>query len=468
MSVTDNRGVFLCPVRNYASDMELDTLHASSITGAYECIKSALIGGVPAQRLPQVVDTVSEMLSVIEKGGRDAIAEYSRVLDGWGGGDLEMDAETLRRTGDTLKPELRAALEEGAERTGKFAAMQLKHLQDFEAEIMPGVVVGHQYVPVQRVGAYLPAGRFPILASAFMTVGVAKTAGVPTVIACSPPVSSTAGNPAVFYSAYLSGVDRAFVVGGVQALAGMAFGLLGEQPTDMLVGAGNAYVTEAKRQLFGRVGMDLLAGPSEVAVIADDSADPVLVAADLLGQAEHGPQSPAALVTTSRDLAAAVIAEVNRQLVTLSTREIAGAAWRDYGTVYVTEDNATAVELMDVLAPEHLEVITTDDDYFKKNLTNYGSLFLGPWSTVAYSDKGITGTNHVLPTGGGARSAAGLSVARFLKPLTFQRIDRAATMQLAPLVSEISAYEEMEAHQRTADLRITRFKTHEALNKEQA
>ncbi|MHA7218935.1 histidinol dehydrogenase [Arthrobacter sp. MDT1-48-3] len=447
--------------------MELDAHHASFIGGSYECLKTAAIGGVPAQRLPKVVETVSEMLSVIEKGGRDAVTEYSRVLDGWGGGDVEMDADSLRRTGDALTPELRAALEAGAERTRTFAGLQRRHLQDFEADMMPGVVVGHRYIPVQRVGAYLPAGRFPILASAFMTVGVAKTAGVPTVIACSPPTSPTAGNPAVFYSAYLSGVDRAFVVGGVQALAAMAFGLLGEQPMDMLVGAGNAYVTEAKRQLFGRVGMDLLAGPSEVAVIADDTADPVIVAADLLGQAEHGPQSPAALVTTSRDLALAVIAEVDRQLVDLSTRDIAGAAWRDYGTVYVAEDNATAVELMDVLAPEHLEVITADDDYFQQNLTNYGSLFLGPWSTVAYSDKGITGTNHVLPTGGGARSSAGLSVSRFLKPLTFQRIDRSATMQLAPLVSEISAYEEMEAHQRTADLRITRFGNDSASTKEQ-
>ncbi|MHA7292495.1 histidinol dehydrogenase [Arthrobacter sp. HLT1-21] len=448
--------------------MELNAHYASFITGSYECLKSAAIGGVPAQRLPKVVETVSEMLSTIEKGGRDAVAEYSQVLDGWAGGDIEMDADSLRRTGDALKPKLRAALEAGSERTKRFAGLQLEHLQDFETEMMPGVVVGQRYIPVKRVGAYLPAGRFPILASAFMTVGVAKTAGVPTVIACSPPTSSTAGNPAVFYSAYLSGVDRAFVVGGVQALAGMAFGLLGEQPVDMLVGAGNAYVTEAKRQLFGRVGMDLLAGPSEVAIIADDTADPVIVAADLLGQAEHGPQSPAALVTTSRELAVAVIAEVDRQLIDLSTRDIAGAAWRDYGTVYVTENNATAVELMDILAPEHLEIITADDDYFQKNLTNYGSLFLGEWSTVAYSDKGITGTNHVLPTGGGARSSAGLSVSRFLKPLTFQRIERAATMDLAPQVSEISAYEEMAAHQRTADLRITRFETEAVSIKEQA
>jgi sulfopropanediol 3-dehydrogenase len=448
--------------------MELDVHYARFIKGSYECLKSPAIGGVPAQRLPQVVETVSEMLSAIEKGGLDAVLDYSRSLDGWAGGNLELDADSLRKTGDQLTPELRDALESGAERTRKFAGLQLEHLRDFEAEILPGVTAGQKYIPVQRVGAYLPAGRFPILASAFMTVGVAKTAGVPTVIACSPPASPVAGNPAVFYSAYLSGVDRAFVVGGVQALAAMAFGLLGEQPMDMLVGAGNAYVTEAKRQLFGRVGMDLLAGPSEVAVIADESADPVVIAADLLGQAEHGPQSPAALVTTSRKLAHEVIAEADLQLADLSTRDIAGPAWRDYGAVYWVQDKATAVEVMDVLAPEHLEVITSDDSYFQDHLSNYGSLFLGTWSTVAYSDKGITGTNHVLPTAGGARSSAGLSVSRFLKPLTFQRVERAATMQLAPLVSEISAYEEMEAHKRTADIRIARFHDGETPIKERS
>jgi sulfopropanediol 3-dehydrogenase len=448
----------------YVLPMEIGPTYSPFIKGAYECMKKPDIGGVPAQRLPEVVDTVSEMLSAIEEGGMDRVLDYSRSLDGWAGSDIEVDSENLRRTGDSLPKGLREALEAGAERTQRFAKLQLEHLTDFEAEVLPGVFAGQKYVPVPRVGAYLPAGRFPILASAFMTVGVAKAAGVPTVIACSPPTSAMEGNPAVLYSAYLSGVDRAFTIGGVQAVAAMAFGLLGEQPADMLVGAGNAYVTEAKRQLFGRVGMDLLAGPSEVAVLADETADPALVAADLLGQAEHGPQSPASLVTTSRKLAEAVILEVERQLSDLSTSDIAGPAWRDYGTVYWVADNATAVQVMDVLAPEHLEVITSDNDYFHRELSNYGSLFLGPWSTVAYSDKGISGTNHVLPTGGGARSSAGLSVSRFLKPLTFQRVEQSATMQLAPLVSRIAAYEAMEAHQRTADLRIARFEANQGVN----
>ena len=437
--------------------MQINEADKKHITGTFTVLKEPAIGGVPAQRLPEVIKTVSEMLSTIEKSGIDAVIKYSQQLDKWEGTDIEISQAELARTGDQLTPELREALAAGAERTRVFALEQRKHLTDFEIEILPGVIAGQKYIPVPRVGAYLPAGRFPILASAFMTVGVAKAAGVQSVIACSPPMSPTAAHPAVLHSAYLSGVDRAFAVGGVQALAAMAFGLLGEQPADILVGAGNAYVTEAKRQLFGRVGIDLLAGPSEVAVIADDTADAELVAADLLGQAEHGPQSPACLVTTSRQLGEDVIRHIERMLETLATKHIAGPAWRDFGTVYVAENKETAVELMDMLAPEHLEIQTADYDYYQKNLSNYGSLFLGEWSTVAYSDKGISGTNHVLPTGRGARSSAGLSVSRFLKPLTWQRVEKAATPMLANHVATISAFEGMEAHKATATLRLDRL-----------
>jgi sulfopropanediol 3-dehydrogenase len=427
------------------------------IRGNFTALKEPEIGGVAAQRIPEVIRSVSEMLADIEKNGMDAVLKYSRKLDGWTGNDVEISQAELAQTGDRLPPALREALRVGADRTRLFAFEQRKHLTDFETEVLPGVVAGQKYIPVSRVGAYLPAGRFPILASAFMTVGVAKAAGVPSVIACTPPTSPTGGHPAVLHAAYLAGVDRAFAIGGVQALAAMAFGLLGEQPVDILVGAGNAYVTEAKRQLFGSVGIDLLAGPSEVAVIADESADPELVAADLLGQAEHGPQSPASLVTTSAPLGGEVMGHIEKQLETLATRDIAGPAWRDFGTVYVADNRETAVEIMDLLAPEHLEIQTADDNYYHENLKNYGSIFLGSWSTVAYSDKGISGTNHVLPTGGGARSSAGLSVARFLKPLTFQRVEREATPQLAHYVSEISAFEGMEAHKVTATLRLNRF-----------
>lgn len=437
--------------------MQLTERDMKHISGNVVTLKSAAVGGAPAQRLPEVIETVSTMLGDIEKNGMDAVVKYSRQLDGWDGGSLEIGPDELARTGDSLSPDLREALMASAERTRLFAVEQREHLTDFEIELMPGVFTGQKYVPVARVGAYLPAGRFPILASAFMTVGVAKAAGVPNVVACTPPAGPDGGHPAVLYAAYLAGVDRAFALGGVQAMAAMAFGLLGEQPADILVGAGNAYVTEAKRQLFGRVGIDLLAGPSEVAVIADATADPEIVAADLLGQAEHGPQSPASLVTTSHEFGEEVIRHISKQLRTLATRDIAGAAWRDYGTVYVAEDRATAVQIMDLLAPEHLEIQTSDDAYYHANLQNYGSLFLGPWSTVAYSDKGTSGTNHVLPTGGVAKSSAGLSVSRFLKPLTFQRIEKDATPRLANYVATISAFEGMEAHKATATLRLDRF-----------
>lgn len=428
-----------------------------SLSGRFSVVKAPARSGPPAQRDPAVIDTVSRMLSDISANGLDAVRRYAEKLDGFSGGDLELDAATIAASGDKLTPELRAAIELGAERTKLFAQAQRDHLSDFETELVPGLVTGQRYIPIQRVGAYLPAGRFPLTASAFMTVNVAKVAGVPTVLACTPPQPDGGPNHAVLYAAYVSGVDRAFLLGGVQALAAMAYGLLDEAPVDMIVGAGNAYVAEAKRQLFGTTAIDLLAGPSEVAVIADGSADPVLVAADLLGQAEHGPDSPAALVTTDAGLAEAVAREVERQLPTLSTNEICGPAWENYGSITVAADRETAVLLMDDLAPEHLEIQTEDDTWYHDHLHNYGSLFLGTWSTVAYSDKGMAGTNHVLPTAGGAKHTAGLSVSRFLKPLTYQRISEPATPYLADAVDVISASEGMSAHRATATLRTARL-----------
>jgi sulfopropanediol 3-dehydrogenase len=428
-----------------------------SLDGRFTHVKTPARSGPAAQRDPKVVATVSEMLSTIERDGLDAVRRYARQLDNFTSPDIEIDTAAIAASGDRLDPALRAAIELGAERTKAFAQQQRAHLSDFEVELVPGVLTGQRYVPLQRVGAYLPAGRFPLTASAFMTVNVAKIAGVDSVIACTPPQPDGGPNAAVLYAAYVSDVDRVFVLGGVQALAAMAFGLLGEQPVDMIVGAGNAYVAEAKRQLFGRVAIDVLAGPSEVAVIADETADPVLVAADLLGQAEHGPDSPAALVTTSRALADAVAVEVLAQLETLSTNEICGPAWENYGSITVADDRATAVALMDDLAPEHLEVLTSDDAWYHDNLRNYGSLFIGTWSTVAYSDKGMAGTNHVLPTAGGAKHTAGLSVSRFLKPLTYQRVTKEATPLLADAVEVISRSEGMSAHEATATKRKDRL-----------
>ncbi|XVQ07359.1 histidinol dehydrogenase [Spirillospora sp. CA-255316] len=427
--------------------------------GPLTWLKKPAVDGPPAQRDPNVIERVTQMLREIERRGLDAVRQYSHELDGWSG-SLELDRDELRRSGDALPADVRAALELGYERTHRFAVAQRKHLTDFEIELADSVVCGQRYVPVSRVGAYLPAGRFPLLASAFMTVGVAKAAGVPTVLACTPPSGEHGAHPAVLYGAYLSGADRVFTIGGVQALGAMAFGLLDDAPVDMLVGAGNAFVTEAKRQLFGRVGIDLLAGPSEVAVIADETAAPEWVAADLLGQAEHGPNSPAALVTTSEAFGQQVIAAIERQLETLATREIAGAAWRDFGSVVVARDAAQAAAVSDVWGPEHVEIQTADDDYFLRTLTNYGSLFLGRWSTVAYSDKGIAGTNHVLPTGKTSRYNAGLSVSRFLKPLTYQRAGKEGTAALAQAVERISAFEGLAAHEATATIRIDHVGRH--------
>ena len=432
------------------------------LAGRFEHLKAPATDAPAAQQDPLVAQRVSEMLGEIERDGLDAVLRYARDLDGWTKPDVELDQQAIKASGDALTPEHRAALELGAERTRRFAELQRAGLSDAEVELAPGLTTGYRYVPVGSVGAYLPAGRFPLTAGAFMTVGVAKAAGVPTVVACLPPGKNGEADPAVVHSAHLSGVDRVFVLGGVQALAAMSFGLLGEAPVDMIVGAGNAYVAEAKRQLFGRVAIDLLAGPSEVAVIADETADPELVAADLLGQAEHGVNSPAALVTTSRELGEAVIREADEQLSSLATEEIAGPAWRDFGSVTWAQDRETAVALMDDLAPEHLEIQTADDDSYHDELRNYGSIFLGTWSTVAYSDKGMAGTNHVLPTAGGARHSAGLSVSRFLKPLTYQRVSREATPLLAEAVETISDYEGMAAHQATATLRLERLREGDA------
>lgn len=437
--------------------MKLSPRFVAENSHKFEHLKAPGVDAPEAQRDPAVAATVSSMLLDIENRGMDAVRDYALRLDNDSRSNFELDSSSLAASGDALSPELRAAIEMGSQRTQQFARLQKDHLVDFEAEIIPGLITGQRYIPVGNVGAYLPAGRFPLTASAFMTVGVAKVAGVPSVIGCTPPQPSGEVNPAVAYAAAVSNIDRLFVLGGVQALAAMAFGLLGPAPVDMLVGAGNAFVAEAKRQLFGAVAIDLLAGPSEVAVIADDSADAELVAADLLGQAEHGPNSPAALVTTSRRLGLEVIAAVERQLLTLSTRDICGPAWRDFGSVILVASREDAVSVMDELAPEHLEILTDDDDWYHNALANYGSIFLGPWSTVAYSDKGMAGTNHTLPTAGGARHSAGLSVSRYLKPLTYQRISESATMQLAPAVATISASEGMTAHEATATMRMARF-----------
>jgi sulfopropanediol 3-dehydrogenase len=421
------------------------------------------VAGVPSGPDPAVAERVSEMLLAIDRGGLDAVRAYSRELDDWDPPSFEVNAEQIARADESLPESLKQSIEFAQAQIRNFAQLQRATLTDFEAETLPGVFLGQRQVPVRSVGAYCPSGRVPMLACAFMTVLVPKVAGVETVVACSPPRAG-ALHPPTLHSIATSGADRIFALGGVQALAAMAFGLLDDRlgSVDMLVGPGNAFVAEAKRQLFGRVGIDLLAGPSEVAVIADDTADPELVTADLLAQAEHGPTSPAVLITTSEPLGRAVIDEVPRQLDALD-RQADGAgdtprrAWTDHGTVVVAANPEQAAALSDEVAPEHLEVQTSDDAWYLERLRNYGSIFLGSRATVAFSDKAI-GTNHTLPTGGAARYTGGLSVAKFLKTLTYQRIDSdQGVLAVAPHVAEISRADLMPAHEATATKRLVRL-----------
>lgn len=408
---------------------------------------------------PEVVERVSEMLLRIEREGLAAVREYSQTLDGWNPPDFRVSRQEIECAADKTEPALKEAIEFGRGQTERFARRQRETLLDFEEEVAPGVRLGQKQVPIASVGAYQPAGRVPLLASPFMTVTVPKVAGVENVVACVPP-GADGVHPAMLYSIAEAGADEIYALGGVQALAAMAYGLLEglTGPVDMIVGAGNAYVAEAKRQLFGQVGIDLLAGPSEVGIIADETADPELVAADLLGQAEHGPTSPAALVTLSEDLGHRVMAEVERQLNELPTAEVAREAWEDHGTVVVASGAEEAARLSDDLAPEHLEVQTSRDRWFLECLRNYGSLFLGPRSTVAYSDKGMTGTNHVLPTARAARYTGGLSVAKFTKTLTYQEVDSDAGVErLAPPVMMFSQTEGLWAHEATARKRLERL-----------
>jgi sulfopropanediol 3-dehydrogenase len=419
-----------------------------------------LKAGLPSGRQltdPQVVERVSAMLLEIERDGMDAVRRYSQQLDSWGPENFRMTRSELDAARDAVDPAVRDRLELGRERVRSFAELQLGSAADVEREIAPGLIVGHRHVPVGRVGAYLPAGHRPLMASAFMTVLVPKVAGVDRVLAATPPKGGGAGHPAMLYTADVCGADAVFSLGGVQAVAAMAFGLDGEDPVDMIVGAGNAYVTEAKRQLFGRVGIDLLAGPSEITVIAGDEADVELVAADLLGQAEHGPTSPSVLICLSEEFGSRVVDEVERQLVELGD-DVARTAWTDYGSVIVAGDREEAAQVSDEIAPEHLEVHAADEDWWLLRLRNYGSLFLGSLTTVAFSDKGTTGTNHVLPTGRAARYSGGLSALRFVKTMTYQRItDPEASRPLAEAVAQISEAEGLPAHGATATRRLARL-----------
>jgi sulfopropanediol 3-dehydrogenase len=402
---------------------------------------------------------VSEILKDIEKGGIDAVRRYSQEFDSWSPEDFVVsDAEFERAAAaidDTIKEHI--AFAQNQIRT--FATAQRGTVSELEVEVGDGVVLGHRLIPINAVGAYVPGGRYPMLASSFMTVLVAKVAGVKQVVACAPPQREKGIHPTMLYAMRTSGADAVLCLGGVQGLAAMAFGLIdGLAPVDMLVGAGNAFVAEAKRQLFGRVGIDLLAGPTEVLVIADGSADPRLVATDLLGQAEHGPNSPAGCIAIGEDVARAVQAEVEDLLQTFPTADVAGQAWSNHGWIAIAEDDEEAVAIADAAADEHLEVQVAEDklDWYLQRLTNYGSLFLGDQATVAYGDKAV-GTNHVLPTSRAARYTGGLWVGKFLKTCTYQRLTAEGTRLVAPAVAAISHEEHFEGHALTAEVRLQRL-----------
>jgi sulfopropanediol 3-dehydrogenase len=408
----------------------------------------------------EIRDRVSMMLLDLEHGGIDALRRWSRELDDWAPDSFVVSDQEMRAAAELVDDELRGHIAAAQDRVRRFAQAQRATLIDLEIEIEPGVVLGHQHIPVASVGAYVPGGRYPMLASSFMTILVAKEAGVKQVVGCGPPQGGVGIHPAMLYAMQTSGADVILALGGVQALAAMAFGLIdGVAPVDMLVGAGNAYVAEAKRQLFGRVGIDLLAGPTEVLVIADESADPRLVAADLLGQAEHGPTSPAGLIAIGADVAHAVADQVEELLKELPTAGVAGAAWRDHGWIAVVEDDDSAIALANEAANEHLEVQVDEsklDAYFA-GLRNYGSLFLGEEATVAYGDKGV-GTNHVLPTSLAARYTGGLWVGKFLKTCTYQRLTPEGTRRVAPAVEAISLAENFAGHALTATMRLERLR----------
>ncbi|OYY07543.1 MAG: histidinol dehydrogenase [Rhizobiales bacterium 35-68-8] len=402
-------------------------------------------------------EVVSAMLAEIERRGEAAVRDYALKLDKWDGPILVTREEMDRRAAE-VPDGVRRDIEFAAAQVRSFAEAQRDSVRDFSVELVPGLTAGQKLVPCNVAGCYVPTGRYAHIASAYMSIATAKAAGVETVVACSTPFRGGGIHPYVLYAMKVAGADMVMTLGGVQAIAAMALGLFTGKPADIIVGPGNKFVAEAKRMLFGRVGIDVFAGPSEVAVIADGTADAMMVAVDLVGQAEHGHESPAWLFTSSR----AVADEVMRLVPTLiadlppTARDAAGAAWRDYGEVILCDSRAELVEVSDRYASEHLEIHAEDLDWWLENLTNYGSLFLGEETTVAFGDK-TSGPNHILPTKFAARYSAGLSVHKFLKPLTWQRMDRDACKTIAQVTARISRLEGMEAHARSGDHRLAKY-----------
>ena len=400
---------------------------------------------------------VEEMLAEIARNGEQAVRDYAAKLDRWTGPVVTTPDEIERRSHD-ISAAVKRDIEFATERVRRFARAQRESIREFAVEIEPGLTAGQRLIPVNVAGCYIPTGRYAHIASAYMAIATAKAAGVPFVVACSTPYRGEGIHPQVLYAMKVAGADAILTLGGVQAIAAMAYGLFTGRPADIIVGPGNKFVAEAKRMLFGQVGIDVFAGPSEIAVIADESADASIVASDLVGQAEHGHESPAWLMTTSRALADEAMLRVPALIDKLppTARDAAGAAWRDYGEVVLGETREEIAQVSDRYAPEHLEVHARDLDWWLARLTCYGSLFLGEETTVAFGDK-TSGPNHILPTKKAARYSGGLSVHKFLKTVTWQRMTRQANRDIAQVTARISRLEGMEAHARTADDRLAKY-----------
>ena len=402
-----------------------------------------------------VRETVETILADIEARGDEAVRALSEKFDDWSPESFRLAEDEIDALIAAVPADVRRDIEFAQTQIRNFAQVQRDSMADVEVETIPGVVLGHRNVPVGSVGCYVPGGRYPMVASAHMSIVTAKVAGVERIAACTPPTGGAPHAETVTAMA-LAGADEIYILGGVQAVGAMGLGTASIAPVDMLVGPGNAYVAEAKRQLYGRVGIDLFAGPTEILVVADETADAEMVVTDLLGQAEHGPTSPATLITTSQALADAVPHEIERQLAVLPTAEVAGAAWRDYGRIIVVGSDDEAVAEADNVACEHVEILTREPRWFLERMRNYGSMFLGPETNVSYGDK-VIGTNHTLPTKGAARYTGGLWVGKFLKTVTYQSCTEEASVAIGEYCSRLCAIEKFWGHKEQADLRLRRY-----------
>ena len=419
-------------------------------------LKSGADAGVVAAADRAVRETVEGILADVAARGDAAVRELSAKFDGWDRESYRLSPAEIQGCLDQLSDRDLKDIEFAQTQVRNFAQIQRDSLKDVEVETLPGVILGHKNLPVNAAGCYVPGGKYPLLASAHMSVLTAKVAGVPRVVTCAPPFGGKPA-PAIVAAQAMAGADEIYTLGGVQAVAAMALGTQTIAPVDMLVGPGNAYVAEAKRQLFGRVGIDLFAGPTETLVIADDTVDGELCATDLLGQAEHGPDSPAILLTTSRKLAEDTIAWVEKLLEILPTAAIARRAWESFGQVILADSDEEMVEIADKIASEHVQVMTRDPDYFLKHMTNYGALFLGPRTNVSFGDK-VIGTNHTLPTKLAARYTGGLWVGKFIKTCTYQKVltDEASAL-VGEYCSRLCALEGFAGHGEQANIRVRRY-----------